>query len=146
LEARASAALRLQSQAGCALNLSFITAGAQQVQSDLGAGAMTQATTARAIAQIELADRIDRIATALPHMTTASLAFAIDDIRRAASSHDLRPLAALARGLENAIAESSGATMILPYLEAMSDAVACDSIDPAVASIFLASVGLRIHG
>ncbi|MDB5715239.1 MAG: hypothetical protein JWO15_2636, partial [Sphingomonadales bacterium] len=50
------------------------------------------------------------------------------------------------RGLENAISESSGATMVLPFLEAMSDAVTCDSIDPAVAASFLASVSLRLHG
>ncbi len=103
-------------------------------------------TDARTSAKIDLANRIDRIALELPHMTPSKLAFAVDDIRRTAADHDLRPLAALARGLENAIAESSGATMVLPYLEAMSDAVTCESIDPAVASSFLASVGLRIHG
>jgi hypothetical protein len=103
-------------------------------------------TDARTNAKRELSDRIDRIAMELPHMTAAKLAFAVDDIRRTATNHDLRPLAALARGLENAIAESHGAAMVLPYLEAMSDAVSCESIDPAVASSFLASVGLRIHG
>ncbi len=107
---------------------------------------MTLGTDARAIVRIELTDRIDRIAAELPHMTTATLAFAIDDIRRTATSHDLRPLAALARGLENALAESHGTYVVLPYLEAMSDAVACESIDPAIASALLASVGLRIHG
>jgi len=103
-------------------------------------------TDARNQVKHELSGRIDRIAIELPHMTTAKLAFAVDDIRRTAASHDLRPLAALARGLENAIAQSHGAAMVLPYLEAMSDAVGCESIDPAVASSFLASVGLRIHG
>ncbi len=103
-------------------------------------------TDARTIVKIELSNRIDRIALELAHMTPSNLAFAVDDIRRTAANHDLRPLAALARGLENAIAGSYGATMVLPYLEAMSDAVTCESIDPAVASSFLASVGLRLHG
>ncbi len=101
---------------------------------------------ARATLKVDLAMRIDRIASELPHMTTARLAFAIDDIRRTATNHDLRPLAALARGLENALAESHGTYAVLPYLEAMSDAVACESIDPAIAATLLASVGLRIHG
>lgn len=101
---------------------------------------------ARSQVKRELSLRIDRIAMELPHMSAAKLAFAVDDIRRTAANHDMRPLAALARGLENAIAESHGAAMVLPYLEAMSDAVGCESIDPAVASSFLASVGLRIHG
>ena len=98
------------------------------------------------VAKAELSDRIDRLAMELPHLTASRLAYAVDDIRRLASNHDLRALAELARGLENAIAESSGATMVLPFLEAMSDAVTCESMDPAVATSFLASVGLRIHG
>jgi len=107
---------------------------------------MSLGTETRAIARVDLSNRIDALALALPHMTSRRLAFAVDDIRRTAARHDLRPLAELARGLENAIAESSGATMVLPFLEAMSDAVACDSVDPAVAASFLASVGLRLHG
>lgn len=107
---------------------------------------MGMGADARLIVKAELSNRIDRLARELPHMSASSLAFAVDDIRRTATNHDLRPLAELARGLENAISESSGATMILPFLEAMSDAVACESIDPAVAASFLASVGLRLHG
>ncbi len=101
---------------------------------------------ARSWVKHDLSCRIDQIAMELPHITAARLVCAIDDIRRTAANHDLRPLAALARSLEHAIAESHGSAMVLPYLEAMSDAVSCDSIDPAVASSFLASVELRIHG
>lgn len=107
---------------------------------------MGMGADARLVVKAELSNRIDRLAMELPHMTTSSLAFAVDEIRRTAASHDLRPLAELARGLENAISESSGATMVLPFLEAMSDAVTCESIDPSVAASFLASVGLRLHG
>jgi hypothetical protein len=107
---------------------------------------MGMGNDARLVVKGELSNRIDRLARELPHMSSSSLAFAIDDIRRTATNHDLRPLAELARGLENAISESSGATMVLPFLEAMSDAVTCDSIDPAVAASFLASVSLRLHG
>lgn len=107
---------------------------------------MGMGADARRVVRAELGDRIDRLAKELPHMTTSSLVGAVDEIRRTASDYNLRPLADLARGLENAISESSGATMVLPFLEAMSDAVTCESIDPAVASSFLASVGLRLHG
>jgi hypothetical protein len=94
----------------------------------------------------ELFDRIDRLARELPHIKPSTLATAVDDIRRMASNNDLRPLAELARGLENAIADSGGATIILPFLEAMGDAADCDSSDPAVAQSYLASVGVRLHG
>ena len=93
-----------------------------------------------------LCDRIDRLARELPHIKACTLAAAVDDIRRVARNNDMLPLAELARGLENAIAHSGGATMVLPFLEAMGDAVGCDSIDPAAAQSYLASVGLRLHG
>lgn len=107
---------------------------------------MGMGADARLVVKADLSRRIDSLAKALPHMTASALAFAVDDIRRIANNHDMNALAELSRGLENAISESSGATMVLPFLEAMSDAVDCESIDPAVAASFLASVGLRLHG
>jgi hypothetical protein len=101
---------------------------------------------ARLAVRAELCGRIDRLARELPHIKPCQFAAAVDDIRRIARDNDLRPLAELARGLENAIARSGGAIMALPFLEAMGDAVGCDSIDPAVAQSYLASVGLRLHG
>jgi hypothetical protein len=93
-----------------------------------------------------LCDRIDQLARELPHIKACQFAAAVDDIRRIARDNDMRPLVELARGLENALAESGGAIMALPFLEAMGDAVGCDSIDPAAAQSYLASVGLRLHG
>ena len=107
---------------------------------------MGMGAEAKRAARAGLRDRIDRLARELPHMKSGALAFAVDDIRRVARDNDLRAVADLARGLENAIAESSGATVVLPFLEAMSDATGCESVDPAVAQSFLASVGLRLHG
>ena len=94
----------------------------------------------------DLSDRIDRLARELPHINARTLAYAVDDIRRIAHDNGLRPLAELARRLESAIAGSGGATMVLPFLEAMGDAAGCDSADPATAQSYLASVGLRLHG
>lgn len=101
---------------------------------------------ARAMVRADLGARIDRIAHELPHMTPGRLAFAVDDIRRIARDYGLCPLAEIARNLESAIAASAGGAMVLPFLEAMSDAVECDSADPAVAQSYLASVSVRLHG
>jgi len=93
-----------------------------------------------------LCERIERIALELPHMSAGRLAFAVDDIRRIARDNNMRALADLARSLESAIAVTSGATIVLPFLEAMSDAAGCDDADPAIGQSLLASVGLRLHG
>jgi hypothetical protein len=120
---------------------------AHLVPSDVaGIDTMGLGAEAKLAVKAGLCDRIDRLAMELPHMKPGALAFAVDDIRRIARANDLSAVAELARGLENAIAESSGATVVLPFLEAMSDAVSCDSMDPAIAQSFLASVGLRLHG
>lgn len=103
-------------------------------------------TQTKLAARACLSERIDRLAHELPHMKPGVLAFAVDDIRRIARDNDMIAVAELARSLENAIAGSSSATVVLPFLEAMSDAVGCDSIDAAAAQSFLASVGLRLHG
>ena len=101
---------------------------------------------AKLAVRAELCDRIDQLARELPHINAARLAFAVDDIRRIARDHNLRPLAELARSLENAIADSGGATVVLSFLEAMGDAAGCECIDPSAAQSYLASVGLRLHG
>jgi hypothetical protein len=101
---------------------------------------------AKLAARAGLSARIDRLACELAHMKPNALAFAVDDIRRIARDNDLPAVADLARGLENAIAESRGTMVVLPFLDAMSDAVGCDSLDPAATQSLLASVGLRLHG
>jgi hypothetical protein len=70
-----------------------------------------------------LCDRIDRLARELPHIDACRLASVVDEIGRIARDNDLRQLADLARGLENAIVDSGGAAMVLPFLEAMGDAI-----------------------
>jgi hypothetical protein len=107
---------------------------------------MGLAAEAKLAVKANLHERIDRLAIELPHMKPGKLAFAVDDIRRVACANDLRAVAELARGLENAIAVSSGAACVLPFLEAMSDAVGCENADPAITQSLLASVGLRLHG
>lgn len=107
---------------------------------------MGLAADTRQALRASLHRRIDRIALELPHMKAAGLACAVDDIRRVARDNDMVAVAALARGLENALAGSNGATVVLPFLQAMSDAVACDDADAAAVQSLLASVGVRLHG
>ena len=107
---------------------------------------MGQCAEARLAVKAELCDRIDRLARELQHISASRLAFAVDDIRRIARDNNLGPLGELARSLENAIAASGGAIVVLPFLEAMGDAVGCDSIDPLATQSYLASVGMRLHG
>ena len=46
------------------------------------------------------------------------------------------------------MATSGGTTIVLPYLEAMSAALACEevTVPPAHQAALLASVGIRLHG
>ena len=107
---------------------------------------MGSSAVAKLAVRADLCDRIEGLARELPHLNASQVAFAVDDIRRIARNNDLRPLAELARGLEYAIAASGGAPAVLSFLEAMRDAVGCESVDPATAQSYLASVGLRLHG
>ena len=105
-------------------------------------------TDTRAIVRTALADRIDMLGRELSHLTHARIAFAVDDIRREAHRSRFETLALLASGLERAMATSGGTTIVLPYLEAMSAALACEevTVPPAHQAALLASVGIRLHG
>lgn len=94
----------------------------------------------------QLCDRIDRIASEMPHLSTSQLAHQIDDVRRIARDNGLLPLEELARGLESALSGSEGGIMVLPFLESMRDAVGCERIDAAAAQSYLASVNQRLYG
>ncbi|MFM9978404.1 MAG: hypothetical protein ACKVOP_10235 [Sphingomonadaceae bacterium] len=107
---------------------------------------MAPGSEAEAIVRADLCARIDRLAAELPHLKPGGLAFAVDDIRRVARDHGFVPVADLARGLESAIAASGGATIVLPFLEAMSDAAWSAERNAEASRAYLASVGLRLHG
>lgn len=104
----------------------------------------------KAVVRAQLAARIDLIGRELSHLSPSRIAFAVDDIRREARSAQMEALATLASGLERAMATSGGNAVVMPYLEAMGDAlesyVDCDSLPPAAQASLLASVGLRLYG
>jgi hypothetical protein len=100
----------------------------------------------KAIVRAQLAARIDLLGRELSHMTSSRIAFAVDDIRREARGARMDALATLASGLERAMATSGSSAVVMPYLEAMGDALDCESLPPAAEASLLASVGLRLHG
>lgn len=102
----------------------------------------------RSFVRATLAARIDTLGREMSHLSTARIAFAVDDIRREAREARMDAVATLASGLERAIATSGGTAVVLPYLEAMGDALDYDEdgVAPTAQSSLLASVGLRLHG
>ncbi len=100
----------------------------------------------KAVVRAQLAQRIDTLGRELSHLSQSRIAFAVDDIRRDARSAQLDTLATLASGLERAMATSGGTAFIMPYLEAMGDALDCDNLPSAAQASLLASVGVRLHG
>lgn len=94
----------------------------------------------------QLCDRIDRIASELPHLSVARLAHEVDDMRRIAAQNGLCAVEDLARGLENALAGSNGAVIALPFLEGMRDAAECGMIDPSASRTMLAAINQRLYG
>ncbi len=100
----------------------------------------------KAVVRAQIAARIDTLGRELSHLSPSRIAFAVDDIRRDARGAQMDALATLASGLERAMATSGGNAVVMPYLEAMGDALDCESLPAAAQASLLASVGLRLHG
>lgn len=93
-----------------------------------------------------LCERIDRIATELPHLSLDQLCANIDDIRRTALDYGLDPVVQIARGLETALADSGRGAMILPWLDTLRDAAGCERLDADAGSAYLAAINVRMTG
>lgn len=104
----------------------------------------------RAVVRAQLAERIDMLGRELSHLSASRIAFAVDDIRREARGAQMDALATLASGLERAMATSGSNAVVMPYLEAMGDALEgygkSATLSAAAQASLLASVGLRLHG
>jgi hypothetical protein len=107
---------------------------------------MSIGTDTQAVVRAQIADRIDMIGREVAHLSTGRIALLVDDIRRDARSARLDTLAILASGLERAIATSAGAVVVLPWLEAMGDALDGEALPASAQASLLASVGVRLHG
>lgn len=107
---------------------------------------MTITSEALTTARAKLATRIDTLGRELSHMSISRVAYAVDDIRRDARDSHFDTVATLASNLERALASSGGTMVVMPYLEAMGDALDDNAMQPHVAAALLASVGVRLHG
>lgn len=106
---------------------------------------MDSSAQSRAMVRAALADKVDMLARELPRLSPVHMAYAVDDIRREANGYRLDTLATLASKLERAIATSPSAAVVLPYLEAMGDALEYDEVSPDRQAALLASVSIRLH-
>jgi hypothetical protein len=96
--------------------------------------------------QAQLCERIDALATQLPHLTVSRLAHEVDALRRVAESHGLAPVVEIAHRLESELAASRGLLMVASFLETMRDAVGCERLDPAATQAYLAAISRRLYG
>lgn len=104
---------------------------------------------ARSIVRARLVGRIDTLRHTHPGLSRRRLAFAVDDIRREAGSVQMDAVVSLASGLQRATATPAGNAPLMPYLDAMLDALdgysGCDRLSRDAEAALLATVGLRLH-
>lgn len=96
--------------------------------------------------QAQLCERIDRLASDLPHLTISRLAHEIDALRQIADCHGLIPVVEIAHRLESELANSRGGLMVASFLETMRDAVGCERLDAAATQAYLAAINQRLYG
>lgn len=94
----------------------------------------------------ELAARIEQIAREARRLPLAELCRRVDAVRNLAVARRLLPLARLAGGLRDALAEGGRGTATAPWLDAMRESLRADAQDEATARAFVASVGIRLAG
>ena len=96
--------------------------------------------------QVQLFERIDRLASELPHISVASLAHEINELRKIAANFGLTPVVEIAHRLESELASASGGLMAMSFLEKMRDAVGCERLDAAATQTYLAAINQRLYG
>lgn len=94
----------------------------------------------------ELLARIDRLSQEFTRLTLSDLSIRIDALRSLAKAGGHHPASVLAGGLSDALARDGRAAIVRPYLDGMRDAMACDRQDKDIASLFLATIGVRLAG
>ncbi len=94
----------------------------------------------------DLADRIERIARDARLVPTGDLYRQVEAVRSIAAAGRLLPLARLAGGLRDALADGGGRAAVRPWVDAMRESLGVDAQDEATARAFVASVGIRLAG
>lgn len=87
--------------------------------------------------------RIEHLEGAISTASPSEIAEQVDRIRRMARDSGLEALANMAHGLESQLARSCERETLYAWTEALKDAVGCEELDKAAASIWLAALGQR---
>lgn len=106
----------------------------------------TVAITEASIIRGDLADRIERIAGDARLAASGELYRQVEAVRSIAIAGRLLPLARLAGGLRDALADGGRGAAARPWLDAMRESLGVDAQDEATARAFVASVGIRLAG
>ena len=94
----------------------------------------------------ELGARIDQLDRDARLLSIAELCRRTDAIRNIAAAARLLPLARLAGALRDALAQEGRGASVATWTAAMRESIGHDAQDEATASLFLASVGMRLAG
>jgi hypothetical protein len=82
-------------------------------------------------ARAALYRQIEALEAAMDSMTIMNLAQAVDAIRASARDHGFLALADLAHGFESMLAHAPTRVSLGPWLDALKDAVGCESLNRA---------------
>ncbi len=96
------------------------------------------------MARAAIRDQIDRIA--LFSGSANVLAVQIDALRHSAREMRLDAVAEIAHHFESALSQGKVKARFDPFIDALRDAVGCETADPEVISTLLAPVSQRLYG
>ncbi len=94
----------------------------------------------------ELSARIDQLERDARLLSISELCRRVDAVRNIAGAARLVPLAPLAGGLRDGLARDGRGASVATWTAAMRDSMRHDAQDEKTASLFLASVGMRLAG
>jgi hypothetical protein len=98
----------------------------------------------------ELLALIGALEPQMVHFHPVRFLMQLDQIRRTAVQHGLDGVPSLISALETAISRLSdnagGVLVVQNYVEAMHEALECDSLNPAMTEALMAHVALRMGG
>ncbi len=94
----------------------------------------------------EICARIDQLERDFRLLSIGELGRRADAIRQLAHDNGMASVGGLAAGLGEALSRGGRGAMIRPFVDGMRDAVAGDHQDEASASLYLASVNVRLAG
>jgi hypothetical protein len=111
---------------------------------------MREEQDAMMLVRAELCERLARMQSFTSRTSKRDLAQSITAFRSMAADYGLMPVVRLAEALERAMGEvaakRSASCPTALYLDRLSDAIGCDSIDERASEAMIASVSVRLAG